>query len=295
MSSPSAKMRYEIIVNPASGKMTIDQKRHTLAKAAAILDGEIHGLDTATADDLSQCARELAGRCHVLVIAGGDGTLSDIINAIDTYQTPVAFLPLGTGNAMGYALKYKGNLADMAMRIRDGRIHEYDLINCDEKRRAFMASLGIDGAVIQLRDRYRARGSTGLKTYLRAFLVSYFRGHMGVSAKISLDGQTFIIRNLLSLMVVKEPYYGFGMNVVPRAAFDDRRLHILCVNSGLLGSVMAAATAFTVGNRMGKYGNGRQLTVQLEKPLVLQADGNPGWTADEFTFTVLPKALKIKC
>jgi len=295
MSSPPAKMRYKIIVNPASGKTTIDQKHHALAEAAAILDAEIHGLDTATADDLSQCARQLAGRCDVLVIAGGDGTISDIINAIDTYQTPVAFLPLGTGNAMGYALKYKGSLTDLAMGIRDGGIHEYDLINCDDRRRAFMVSLGIDGAVIRLRDRYRARGSTGFKTYLRAFLVSYFREHKRVSAKISLDGQTFIVKNLLSLMIVKEPYYGFGMNVVPRAAFDDRKLHVLCVNSHLLGSVMAAATAFTVGNRVGKYGTGRQLTVHVERPLVLQADGNPGWEADEFTFTVLPKALKMKC
>jgi len=295
MPFPSAKMRYEIIVNPASGKTTIDQKHHTLAEAAAILDAKIHGLDTPTADDLSQCARQLAGRCDVLVIAGGDGTFSDIINAIDTCQTPVAFLPLGSGNAMGYALKYKGDLADMALGIRNGRVHEYDLINSDNKRRAFMASLGIDGAVIRLRDRYRARGATGFKTYLRAGLNAYFRQYRRTSAKMNLDGNAFTVANLLSLMVMKEPYYGFGMCLVPQAAFNDRQLHILCVNTGLLGSVIAAGTAFTIGNRTGEYRSGRQLTVQLERPLVLQVDGNQGWTADNFSFTVLPKALKIKC
>jgi diacylglycerol kinase family enzyme len=40
------------------------------------------------------------GKYEVIVVAGGDGTFSDVINAIDTSRTPVAYLPLGSGNAM---------------------------------------------------------------------------------------------------------------------------------------------------------------------------------------------------
>ena len=115
-------MRYAIITNPVSGEMTADQKRAALAQTAEILNAGIHGLDTTTAEEFGQCARELATRCDVLVAAGGDGTFSDIINSIDTAQTPVAFLPLGTGNALRHALQYKGELADIAVRIRNGEI-----------------------------------------------------------------------------------------------------------------------------------------------------------------------------
>ncbi len=114
-------MRYSIIANPFSGKMNLNQKLSILVKASEILDSEIYGLDTTTADEFCQCAKELASRCEVLVTAGGDGTFSDIINSIDTARTPVAYLPLGTGNAMRHALQYKGNLTDIAMRIRDGK------------------------------------------------------------------------------------------------------------------------------------------------------------------------------
>ncbi len=78
------EMRYAIITNPASGNMTADHKRPILAEAAAILDSEIYGLDTDTAEDLSLCAQELINHCDVLVIAGGDGTFSHIINAYRT-------------------------------------------------------------------------------------------------------------------------------------------------------------------------------------------------------------------
>ena len=96
-------------------------------------------------------------------------------------------------------------------------------------------------------------------------------------------------------MVVKQPYYGFGMKVVPRARFDDRQLHILCVSSGLIKTVIGGTAAFIIGNRTGEYRTGRQLTVKLDRPLVLQTDGDEGWSANSFSFTILPKALKIKC
>lgn len=287
-------MRYAIITNPASGRMTVDRKRSELAKAAQILDAQIHGLDTGSAWELVQCAQELAARYDILVAAGGDGTFSDIINAIDPAQTPVAYLPLGTGNAMRYALKYKGDLIDIAMRIRDGRIHNYDLINCDDKKRAFTVSVGIEGTVIRLRDRYVAQGAVGLKPYLKAVLRSYLKEYKHTDARITIDGEVFEMKKLLSLMIVKHPYYGYGMNVVPGARFDDGRLHICCLDSGAFKSLIGGITAFTIGNRIGQYYTGSRLTVKLDRPLALQYNGNSGWEADAFTFTVLPKALKIK-
>jgi diacylglycerol kinase family enzyme len=96
-------------------------------------------------------------------------------------------------------------------------------------------------------------------------------------------------------MVVKQPYFGFGMKVVPKARFDDGQLHVLCVNTGLIKTVIGGITAFSFGNRIGQYRTGQRLTVSLERPMALQIDGNEGWESDEFQFTVLPHGLKIKC
>jgi diacylglycerol kinase (ATP) len=288
-------MRYVIITNPVSGKMSVGQKRRALAPAAEILGADIHGLDTVSATELGQCARELAARCDVLVAAGGDGTLSDIINAVDTVHVPVAYLPLGTGNAMRRALKYKGNLTRIAMRIKNSPIREYDLIDCDTKSRAFTVSVGIEGTVIRLRDDYAARGGTGFETYFRAVVASYFKAYQRTHAAITLDDATFDVQNLLSLMIVKHPYYGFGMNVVPKARFNDGQLHVCCINSGLFQTVIGGISAFSTGNRIGRYRTCRHLTVKFDSPLALQFDGNAGWEATAFTFTVLPRALKIKC
>jgi diacylglycerol kinase family enzyme len=288
-------LRYSIITNPVSGGMTVDQKRSALARAAEILKADIHGLDTASAEEFSNCARDLASRCEVLVVAGGDGTLSDIINSVDTSQTPIGFLPLGTGNAMRHALKYKGDLADIAMQLRSARIHQFDLISCNGKRRAFIASVGIEGTIIRRWQHARARGSAGFKAYFLATLSSYFRKYKRANGVIDVDGEKFEAKNILTVMIVKQPYFGFGMKVVPRARFDDGQLHIRWVNSGLLKTSFGILTAFTFGNLVGQYLTGKELSVKLDHPLVLQSDGNEGWEADSFSFKILPKALKIKC
>ena len=288
-------MNYAIITNPVSGGMTVDQKRSALAEAAKILKANIYGLDTVSAEDFSNCARDLASRCEVLVVAGGDGTLSDIINSVDTSKTPVAFLPLGTGNAMRHGLKYKGSLVAITRRIRDGKIHQFDLISCDEKKRAFIASVGIEGTIVRLWQQSRERGSSGFKAYFQATWRSYFREYKRANGIMVVDAERLEARNLLSLMVMKQPYFGFGMKVVPEARFDDGQLHIRCINSGLLKTSFGILTAFTLGNVTGQYFTSTELTVKLDRPLVLQCDGNEGWEADFFSFKILPKALKIKC
>jgi diacylglycerol kinase (ATP) len=288
-------MRYAIITNPASGKMTVEQKRSVLKGAAAVLDAQVHGLDILTGEGLMERARQLANDHDVIVVAGGDGTFSDVINAVDSSKKPVAFLPLGSGNAMACALGYKGNLLRIADRIKRGRIREYDLIDCDGRRRAVTAAVGMEGTILQLRDRLLAQGIGGFRAYFRAVLAAYFRFYKCTHAEVTIDGFTFSVPNLLTIVITKQPYYGYGMKIVPRARLADRMLHLFWADKSLLPTVYGVLTAFTIGNRSGHYQRGEKVELRLQSPLLLHTDGNRTWEADCFTFTILPKALKIKC
>ncbi len=288
-------LSYQILTNPVAGKLSAEEKRCALAEASKILNADIHGLDTVSADEFTQCARELAVKCDVLVVAGGDGTLSQVINSIDTVRTPIGYLPLGSGNAMQHALKYKGSVSDIARQIRYGSIQTYDLISCSGKRRAFMASLGIDGKIIKKRDSYIAKGEKGIQTYLKAAISEFFKKNNRINVTVRTNKTTVELQDLLNLMVVKQPYYGYGMNVIPKARLNDGKLHLLGIKFNLFMILIGSVTAFTVGNRVGKYFSAAQAAILLKKPAELQIDGNRAWNADRFDFTVLPNALKMKC
>ncbi|MBA4369625.1 MAG: hypothetical protein C0403_18530 [Desulfobacterium sp.] len=292
---PMKPLKYAILVNPASGKTSIDTKRIQLKNAATILQAKIHGLDTNSPEDFKNCALALASRCDVLVAAGGDGTFSSLINALDTTITQVAYLPLGSGNALQYALNYRGSLADIAQRIQKGRVREYDLINCNQNKRAFMVSLGIEGTILKLRDRFLQQGLTGFYPYLKAVFFSVLKAYTPAQAVIRMDDQIKKIPNLLSLMIMKQPYYGYGMKVAPKARFNDHQLHVSSINFDYSKMILAGLTSFTIGNCAGQYLSCKKVSVMLKKPLYAQIDGDVAWEAEKFNFEVLPGVLRIKC
>ena len=287
-------MHYRILANPASGRLSRADKNHLLQAAAGVLHAEVHGLDTGSAQELTQCAREQAEQCDVLVVAGGDGTFSMAINAVDLSNTVLAFLPFGTGNALTHALKYRGSLTDMASRIRNGAVHHCDLINCDGRRKAFMASVGFDGDAIRLYEHYRARGYRGLNAHFRSALRAFFKEYPPTGGRISVDGEHRRTDRLMSLAVVKQPYYGMGLNAVPQARWGDGNLHTLLMAAGLPTFIAGLITGFTIGNRVGDYRRGKTVTATLDSPLTLQIDGEVGWTGDRFDFSVLCAVLRLK-
>lgn len=273
----------------------MSRKKLLLEKASRILRAEIVGLDVKTRDDFISCARKVAPSVDILVVAGGDGTVSDVINALDTSQTPIAYLPLGSGNALAHGLQYPFGFTGAAKRIQKGRIREYDLILCDERKKALIASIGIEGTVLRLRDHYLAQGVKGLTAYSRAFFEAYLRTHRPFSMEMILDDEPHRMSGLLSLSIMKHPCYGYGLKLVPPARLDDRKLHILCAAAGFGNTLCTVLSAFTVGNRFGTFMQGSRVEIRLDKPITLQTDGDPAWEADRFRFEVLPKALKIKC
>jgi diacylglycerol kinase family enzyme len=262
--------------------------------AADILGAEIHGLDTGSSGEFARCAREQAGYCDVLVAAGGDGTFSTVMNAVDLSDTALAFLPFGTGNALSHALHYRGRLTAIAVQIKGGTVHQYDLIECDDRKRAFMVSIGLDGEAIRWYDYYRARGNRGLSAHVLAAVRAYFREYQPAGAMVSIDGEHRRVDRLMSLAVVKQPYFGMGLCAVPRARWDDGYLHTLRMPSGLPGLLAGLVTGFTIGNRVGAYGKGARVGVQLDRPVRLQIDGDMGWIGDRFRFSVAPGVLKLK-
>ncbi len=289
-----AALRYVILANPAAGRLPVAEKRRSLRGAAGVLGAEICGLETRSPAGLADCAREAARSCDVLVVAGGDGTFSDVVNALDPGATPLAFLPLGSGNALRHALGQPRNLTAAAARIREGPIRRLDLVVCSGRRRALSASVGLEGRVTRLREEYLSRGKTGFQVYVRAALRGYRGLRRPAAASLVLDGIEHELGGLLSLMVVKHPFYGYGLKAVPRARLDDGHLHLLWTGAGIPGVLAAVASGFTVGNCTGCYRRGTRAELRLDRQLALQTDGTPAWTDDRFAFELLPGALRLK-
>lgn len=287
-------MKFGIIANPKSGAAKIARKSAALRKAADIIGGDtvVAGLDTASREQFIQCAREMAEKVDVMVVAGGDGTFSDVINAIASDVT-LSYMPLGSGCALRYALGLPPQLSRIADQIREGRLHHLDLILCDESIKAFMASVGLEADILHRRQALQASGLRGPQAYAMATFGSFFADLERTDMTITVDDKTFTVPGAVTAIVTKIAYYGYNMKIVPDAVFDDRHLHLLAVNSGWGELVQSLATAFMEGNKFGRYERGREIQISMPRERHAQTDGNLYRQGKTFRFRVLPKALKM--
>jgi len=284
-----------MVVNPTAGPTNVERKKRTLDEVTKVLgECEVRGLDTRSREEFMQCAAELARKVEVLIIGGGDGTFSDAINALDS-NTVLSFLPFGSGCALQYALDLPPQLTRVAKRIKEGQLRRYDLILCDDSRRAFLASIGLEADILHRREALRDSGITGPPAYAMATFGSFFTELERTDMTIGLDDETLVVPNAVTAIVTKIPYYGYKMKVVPNAVFDDGHLHLLAINSGWAEIVGGMANAFLYENKLGVYRKAREIRVTMERERYAQLDGSIYRKGTSFQFRVLPQALRMWC
>ncbi len=295
--SETSQLRYTILVNPLSGSLSLERKRRILESCAKILGSEtrVEGWSTKSPQELCDLAMRLARESDVLVVAGGDGTLSDVINAVGS-SVVLGFIPLGSGNAWRNTLGLPRSPEKIASLIKNGTDRLCDLVEIAGTRKALLASIGIEGYALRDREKYLKMGMRGFNAYMAAAIKSAVARKRVGHTILSVDGKRFELRNVLSVIVTKTPYYGYGFRVVPEAKIDDGMLHVLVVYGEpytVLPNILV--TSMLGGNRFGQYLACKTLVVETEELAPLQADGNIICVDVKFEFRVIPKAVAVRC
>ncbi|HNY51084.1 MAG TPA: diacylglycerol kinase family protein [Smithella sp.] len=287
-------MKYGIIANPVSGKRSLDEKQKILNEVAGILkDATVAGLDTKSPEEFSRCANELSRKVKILLVAGGDGTFSLVMNSVSR-EVPLGFLPFGSGDVLRHTFNLPRCPKENARAILAAKEHLIDAICCDGKTKALFASIGIEGSILLERDKYLINDLLGFTAYGLATLKVLFDGYIHADLRVLMDGQEITTSSSLTAVITKLPYYGYGFKVVPQAQYDDGYLHLLILKSGPLGTLYALATSLMGGNRVGDYYKARDIHITTSTEQFLQRNGDPEKERRKtFSFNVLPKELKL--
>lgn len=286
-------MRYGIIANPKSGKLSIDDKRVILEHASSILqDCKIYGLDTCSAEEFRSCADEVSRKVGTLVVAGGDGTLHDVINSV-SQEALLSYLPLGSGNAIKYALSLPETISETAEQIKKGNKHSLDLILCDNSKKTFVADVGLGGYIMNEREKNLHKGKKGRLAYALASVgqaLEYERGN----ATVVVDNEKLSFNNIWSFVLTKIRCGGYGLNVMPKARLDDGYIHFLAIDSNWLELFYGLTTAFLGKNKVGRYIACKKVQIVTSKKEYLEIGGDVDRKDTNFVFEILPGCLQMK-
>ncbi|MDO5048938.1 MAG: diacylglycerol kinase family protein [Actinomycetaceae bacterium] len=314
------------IYNPQSGNQTIQRNVGTLASKLSRVFPHAHVSIEPTAGpaDATKYARRVAqqyGSDAVVVIAGGDGSVSEAANGLIGSETPLLVLPYGTGNDLARTLYHGGSNSphDILEAFRAGegnvRVEAMDSIRVTGK------NVRVSGGQIQQELDYHCVNviSIGLDSRVAIVADSIHRRVpwlLGMSYPIGIvaaltkprDARMRLVRHSGTEVETVErdytlcaignaSYYGGGFLPHPDARINDGLMNLLTARPLALTEIVKLLGKFRFGERIpsdvATYEQADKITIEaLSDELVITLDGE-GFYADKIDAEVVPGALNV--
>ncbi len=157
-----------------------------------------------------------------VVIAGGDGTINSVVNAVSGMKNKptLSVIPMGFGNALSYCLGVE--TIDKAM---DVITHKYKQITIDLMKTnitghelgVFNISMGFDAHVVFNRKTYRY---IGFGSYILSAVRSFF-SHSENEITLTIDNNVTITAKASSLVIANCPIIGQNLVISQSAKLND--------------------------------------------------------------------------
>lgn len=241
---------YLIILNPRSGKGDTGDKSEKISKFLEENDVRFELKITQRRGDAEQFAENGAknGFTHIISV-GGDGTSSEIVNAV--YDSDVVFsvIPSGSGNDFPGALGIPRDFDQALHNILHGRELGVDIGRF--RGRCFINGLGIglDGAVAKRFKYLKVFGA--FPGYLIGAVIEAVK-FRGFTAKLSSNGQVYEDCFIL-LGASNGPTQG-GIRLAPGASASDNLLDIhLIKNMNFIKRLLTLSRALNA-DHVGREG-----------------------------------------
>lgn len=288
-----------VVCNPVAGS---GRAGRLLAPLLAVLGegGPVAHASSSGPGDETRLAREAIEAGHDTVVAlGGDGTWSNVAQAVLAAERPVSLglVPGGTGSDLAKTLGIPPrDVAGCARIIRAGHSRQIDVGSVEGRYFLNIAGFGYDVAVLE--DSWRVKWLSGPPVYLYC-AVRQLASYVGFPLEMGADGEDPPrSRSLLMLIVANCRVFGGGFQIAPDADPADGRLDVMAFdNVGLLprvGLMLGLLRGTHVRSPSVTALRTGRLRLRFAEPPAYEVDGEWRRAASaELEIAVRPRALKV--
>ena len=274
-----AQARIFVVLNPMAGSCTAADVRQALDRQLGEqIQTDIYETTGDQAEDIVAIVRaELANSPSVVVAAGGDGTISQVAEALIGTDTRLGIIPVGTANIFARELGIPLDL-EAACALLDGQPHttSVDAMKVGEQYFVLQIGIGIDSLMIRDTDRQSKR-RFGRAAYLWTAFTRLI-GYQPMRFTLVADGKRMRPRASQVLIanggVLGAPPFRWGPNIRP----DDGKIDVCIVSArtalDYLGLIWHTLLGQQRRDRNVRYLTAeRSIAVSADYPLPIQADG----------------------
>ena len=285
-----------VILNPSAGSVT-DLDR-LMVQIAQLPDVEI--CTTTKPGSAARYARTAIKKgSDLIVAAGGDGTLNEVINGVgeDLGAARVGLLPLGTGNDFARTIGVPTDLEAAMEVIRAGETRAIDLVRVtsDEVRYFVNVSAGGFSGLVDEKLTPEMKKTWGPLAYLRsaAAALPELRAYR---TTLAFDNTDSLMLDLYNVVVANGRYVASGTLIAPEASVDDGMLDIILIQKRSAPELALLAAQVALGTHLSSeaivFRRAAKLTVNSKPGMWFNVDGELVGN-EPARFEILPRALRF--
>lgn len=299
-------MRIIVIFNPWANRGGAKKKQPQLEALC-----REHGFElvcTEKTRDAERLAKEAANKQYdVVVAAGGDGTVHEVVNGLcqsDQRSTRLGVLPIGSGNDLAHGLGIDKDLAKAVQQIKFGTPKAIDLAKIvDENGRFSLADnnlgIGFDAQVV-----IQTEGITwigGFLLYLIATLKTFITHYTMLTLDIQFDKEV-VQQDALFMALGLGFRGGGGFRLTPDAKNDDNLIDSCTVSplnqlKALFIMLPKALFGKHTKEKFVAMRKNQKIVIKSTQPMPIHVDGEifayPEDNVKHVTITSLPAAVEV--
>lgn len=237
-------MNVLIIYNPASGTANarlVEQVQQRLQQAGAQVELYL----TQAANDATQFLLNYQAELDVVVAAGGDGTVNEVINGLvqrDSSSYALALIPTGTTNVLAGELKLKKQAQHLSDVILQGKIQPIYPGRINGRRFLLMAGVGYDAWVVD-NVNLALKKKVGKLAYVLSMLKQlpkFGKKHY----QVVLDGQHYQAN---SIIITNGRLYGGKFKISKQADLSAPTTQVLMLQGRNMWSLLISLIGLPLG------------------------------------------------
>jgi len=246
-------------------------------------------------------AKRLCENHDIIVAAGGDGTIADVIQGIiqcgNKKKVALGIIPLGSGNALCHSLGIPRNIKKAIQHIKKGETQEIDLLEIEGTWAAF----GSIGASAQITHEKLKKDIPGFWGHIYAAKIMPRLEVKDQEVEL-IDGKDDTGKHFqkmklnlkaLDCVVAKSKHFGYGWRAAPKAKLDDGYVDVSFFEmSGLKYTLLFPLIFLGLLQRTQKHFKAKKIIFR-GKNLAIQYHGELWGVKDQIEVKVLPQALRI--
>ncbi len=284
-----------VIFNPASGRRRFKDKLGQIVSKLSLGYDKVDVVATAKRGEAEKVASKVCKTADTIVVIGGDGTISEVVNgiALQSKRASIGIIPAGTCNDIAHSLGLPKNLNKLLNIILKGKTFAHDIFKANERYGVYELSIGFFTETSY-------NTSPKLKKHLGR--VAYFcQGCKNMFSSQSLDGKLCYgvkkQNKKFSFFLVLNSKSVAGIKIDKHAKLNDGRVEALIIKSGERLSILKSAarvfSLFLIGLRsQGERLVLSEFSLDIDKNTPVNIDGELAFKGG-FKFKVLQKRVNF--